>query len=212
MSSDTSLSSFLEKFFPNDVKRSLGIFSSDIGVFYSLTLILMTFSILPNEISTGRLVLPLCAGHTKNSLFLSKQLVYSTLCALPVFPIYILYYSICIGFLENNYELTSVIFNAALWVVAEFSIVFLTIGLSVLFKRKFYSLAIMASVIMVMPDLLSFFKFGKLLPTYILTYLYSSENEIKLIAIPLLVLVALLVLMECIILWKKVTIEVDERR
>ena len=211
MNSDMSISAFMEKFFPNDIKGSLGIFSSDIGTFYSLTVILMTFSLLPNEISTGRLVLPLCAGHGKNTLFLSKQLVYSVLCSFPIFPIYILYFYIGTGFLVLNYGFKSVLINAVLWVFAEFSIVYITIGLSVLYKQKYIGLATMVFIILVVPDMLTFFKFGTYFPTYILTYLYTSSTNLKLLIIPIMLLIVIMAIVDLIIIKKQFSVEVDER-
>lgn len=212
MSSDMSISAFMEKFFPNDLKGSLGIFSSDIGIFYLLTVIIMTFSLLPNEISTGRLVLPLCAGHGKNTLFISKQMVYSILCSFPVFPIYILYYYIGAGFLLINYAFKSVLINAVLWFFSVFSVVYITIGLSVIYKHKYMSLATMAVIILMVPDMLSFFKFGKYFPTYILTYLYSSNTEPKSLVIPIISLFAIMAILDLIIIRKQFSVDVDERR
>lgn len=212
MSSDMSISTFMEKFFPNDLKGSLGIFSSDIGIFYSLTVIIMTFSLLPNEISTGQLVLPLCAGYSKNTLFISKQLIYSVLCAFPVFPIYVLYYCIGTGFLAINYGFKSVLFNAVLWVFAVFSVAYITVGLSVIYKHKYMSLATMAVIILMVPDMLSFFKFGKYFPTYILTYLYSSNTDQKTLIVPILSLFAIMAILDLIIIRKQFSVDVDERR
>lgn len=212
MSKDMSISDFMAKFFPYDLKGSLGIFSSDIGIFYSLTIIVMTYSLMPNEISTGRLILPLCAGHSKNALFFSKQCVYGILCAIPVFPIYVMYYYIGVGFLANNYSFSSALFNALLWVIAEFSVVFFTIGLSVLYRHRFMSLASMGILIMIAPDILSFFKFGKYFPTYILTYLYSSNEDPSSLVIPVALIVVLMIIMDFIIVNKHFSVEVDERR
>ncbi len=212
MSTDMSISSFMEKFFPRDLKGSLGIFSSDIGVFYSLAIIFLTHALLPTDISLGRFILPLCAGHTENSLFLSKQLVYSFLCAVPVFPCYMLYYYIGVLFLENNYSINSVVFNALMLSIAEFSIVYITIALSVLYKHKRLSLLTMAIFVMVAPDLLSFFKFGSYLPTYIFTYLYRSENNIKKLLFPALSLLLVLVIIDAIIMRRPFIIHVDDRR
>lgn len=212
MSPDMSIPAFMEKFFPHDMKRSLGIFSSDIGIFYSLAVIFMTFSLLPTEISTGRMILPLCAGYSKNVLFLSKQLVYSLLCAFPVFPVYMLYYFIGTGFLELNYPFGSVLTNALIWVFTEFSIVYLTIALSVIYKHRFLSLVTMAAGIMVLPDMLSFFSFGKVLPTHILTYLYLSDRNIGSLTIPAFFLIAIMVLVDALILRNNFSVDVDERR
>ena len=212
MNTDMSVSAFMEKFFPVDLKGSLGIFSSDIGIFYSLTVIFLTYSLLPNDISKGRLILPLCAGYKKNTLFLSKQFVYSILCAFPVLPIYVLYYYIGVGFLDVNYPFKFAIFNALLWLLAVFAIVYLTIALSVLYKHKYSCLATMVLIIMVAPDVLSFFKFGPFFPTHILTYLYRSDENTGALVIPILVLLLILICVDLVALKKQFSVEIDERR
>lgn len=212
MGPDMSITTFMEKFFPHDMKGSLGIFSSDIGVFYSLTVVVLTYSLLPYEISTGRMILPLCAGYSKNTLFLSKQLVYSLLCAFPVLPVYLLYYFIGTGFLEQNYPFEAVMTNAFLWVFAEFSIIYLTIAFSVIYNHRLLTLATMAICIMVLPDMLTFFSFGKVLPTYILTYLYLSAQDIGSLLIPALILCAIMIALDLIIMTHRFSVDVDERR
>ena len=212
MSSDMSVSSFMEKFFPNDLKGSLGIFSADIGVFYSLTIIVLTYSILPNEISTGRLILPLCAGYTRNTIFISKQFVYSFLCAVPVFPFYILYFYIGSTFLDINYSFELAVINALLLSLSEFSIVYFTIALSVLYKYKLLCLATMSFTVMVAPDILSFFKFGDYFPTHILTYLYRSDENLQGLIIPVIVLLSLFVCVDFLVIKKQFSVDVDERR
>ena len=54
----------------------------------------------------------------------------------------------------------------------------------------------MIGVVLVAPDVLSFFKFGKYLPTYLLTFAYTMSAEVTDLIVPIIGLVAL-----CLILF-----------
>jgi len=168
------------------LKESLGIFSSDVGIFYSLLVICITFSLLPNEIEKGKMILAVCAGYSKNAFFLSKQITYVFFCAIPVMPIYIIYFIIGSTFLENNIDINHVIINAIVALIIELLISSRTIALSVIYRHKYAALISMASTIVILPDFISLFSFGKYFPTYLLSYIYSSSSEIETLIIPLM--------------------------
>lgn len=212
LSDDTSLTDFMGKFFPNGLKESLGVFSSDVGVFYSVLVICLTFNLLPHEIETGKLILPICAGYSKNIFFLSKQITYGFFCAAPVIPVYLLYYFIASGFLSVNIAIKYVIINAILLALIEFLISSITISLSVIYRRKYLSVVSVVSVVVIFPDFLTLFSFGKYLPTYILTYVYSSSVYPATIVIPLIESILILIILDIIVLKKKFSIDIDERR
>ena len=50
----------------------------------------------------------------------------------------------------------------------------------------------MLVIVMVAPDVLSLFSFGKFLPTYLLTFVYSMESDIRMIIVPIIELVGLI--------------------
>lgn len=212
LSDDTSLAEFMGKFFPQTLKESMGIFSSDVGVFYSLLVICLSFNLLPNEIESGKLILPLCAGYNKNIFFISKEITYSFLCAAPVFPIYVLYFFLGSNFLENNYNLESVIINGIVLAVTEFFICCFTITLSVIYKNKYIPLVNILLFVVVLPDILSSFSFAKYIPTYMLTYVYTSSEEPKLLIVPIAISVVVIAVLNIFVLNRKFSIDVDERR
>lgn len=212
LSEETSLTSFMEKFFPSDIRSSMGIFASDIGVFYGLLVIFLTYNLVPDEIQTGKIILPLCAGHSKRHMLVSKLIVYGGLMALPVFPIYMVYYMIGSGFLENNYSLLDAARSGLLMAFAIYSVINLTISLSVIFRKKFTSLAIMVGIILVAPDALSFFSFARYLPTYILTFLYKSSTDYKTVIFPLTIIIGLMIILNSYALLSKLKISFDDRR
>ncbi len=157
LSDDTSLVELMNKCFPTNLKGSIGAFSSNIGVFYSLLVIYMTFDLLPKEIESGKLILPVCAGYNKNTFFFSKQIVYGFFCAFPVFPIYMIYYFIGSTFLSINIEFKYVVVNALVLMTIEMLISTITIALSVIYRHKYLPLINMASIVIIFPDFLSLF-------------------------------------------------------
>ena len=55
MISDTeSLDEMLSKLFPSDVAGSMGVWASDVGIFYTVVITLMTHALIPDEIKTGK--------------------------------------------------------------------------------------------------------------------------------------------------------------
>ena len=71
-----AINELMAKLFPQDVKGSLKIFSSDVGVFYTIAVCLICHSILPGEIKNGRWLIPVNAGIEKRTLLTSKCFVY----------------------------------------------------------------------------------------------------------------------------------------
>ena len=211
LSGDTTLADFMSQFFPADLKGSMGIFSSDVGIFYSLVLIIFTFNLLPSEIASGKMILPLCAGHNKNMLLLSKQLTYSTLLAFPVFPVYLLYYTIGTSLLQNNYDFKTAVGNALVLTSVAFFVTSITIVLSVVMKRKYLTLATMVVAIMVAPDLLSYFTFGQYFPTYLLTFSYNTSSTFSSLIVPYAVTIVLLLFLDIWAIKKRFTVDVDAR-
>lgn len=211
-SSDTSLGEFMEQFFPNDLKKSLGMFCSDIGVFYSLVVIFITYNVLPDEISSGKVILPLCAGYNKKVIFFSKQLVYSLLCMFPVLTGYMLYYCVGNSLLSGRFPFVDAITNAIVIALAEFFVAASTIALSVIFKKKYVSLIVMASIIMVAPDMLHYFNFGQYFPTFLLTYTYNSLCNPSLLILPITFMIILLIFLDIFAIRFDLLRIIDDRR
>lgn len=201
-----------EKLFPQDLKGSCGIFASDIGLFYSLMVILTTYTLLPNEIKNGRIIPPICAGYSRAILLISKEVVYGLLFAMPVFCGYILYYSIAGNFLIVNYPMREALQNAVALAIAEFVIASFSIVLSVINKQPMLTFAFMASCVMIVPDALSYFQFARFFPTYLLTYTYNSSKEFGLLLWPTWMSMLVLCLTNIFALRKRMEICYDSRR
>lgn len=194
--SDTqSIEGLMSKLFPSDVAGSIGVFSSDIGVFYTMLISFMCFNMIPSEIKTGKWIIPLNMGYKSYHLLLSKCLVYGCGTTLPVFASYNLYYCIASMKLEVNFELKNAIINSVILSVAMFMIVVSTIMLSVLYKHSIFAALSILIVVMSVPDILTFFSFGRFFPTYILTFVYSSKSTYEEVLIPVIILILCIVVL-----------------
>ena len=207
-----SASAITEKLFPQNLKGSCGMFAADIGLFYSLMVILVTYTLLPNDIKNGRIIPPICAGYSKAALLISKEIVYGLLFALPVFCGYLLYYSIAGNFLLRNYSLGEALQNATALMVAEFFIAAFSIVLSVVNKQPVLTFAFMASCVMIVPDALSYFQFARFFPTYLLTYTYNSSRDFSVLLWPVWMSMLGLCLINIFALRKRMEICYDSRR
>lgn len=211
-SEGSSLFEFMNKFFPSDLKSSMGIFSSDVGVFYGFIAIFFSYSTIPDDIHSGRIIIPLCCGHSLRSYVLSKEIVYSSLICIPVFVAYMLYYLAGSAILENNYAIETAIINGLVLSFSIFAITVITMALSMIFKNRFSVLALMIGIILVVPDALSFFTFGRFFPTYLLTYTYTSSSDYPSLVIPLLLAIGAIILLNTYAILVRLRIDIDDRR
>ena len=207
-----SADSFITRSFPNTLRGSLGIFSADIGVFYSVFIVIFTYNLLPEEIESGRLIFPICAGHSKKLILLSKEIVYGILMSIPVFAAYLIYFLIAGNFLENDFLLIDAICNAAVLAVSIFAIVSFTIVFSVIIKGRYTTLIIMISSVLVLPDMMTFIRVGRYLPTYLLTFAYNTYNDYITLLIPGILLLGCLAVANTVMLCIKEVPSIDERR
>lgn len=174
----------LARFFPADVKGSLGILASDIGVFYSIVAVWMSFSLIPAELRAGKWILPVQAGYRAETLLLSKCLIYAAGTAFPVFVIYQVYYMAASALLEANLAYTTAVLNALTLSFGIASIVMAAMLLSVLQRGNIWAALTVLLTVIAAPDVLTFFSFGKWLPTYILTFAYSVDCSVTALVLP----------------------------
>ena len=197
MISDTaSLEAMMANLFPGDLKGSMGIWGSDVGVFYTIIVVLMVHSLVPGEIKNGKWVMPVATGYRKQELLLSKCLIYGVGAAFPVFILSNLYYFVASSLLEVNVNLTEAFSATVILSIAIAGITIITILSSVLYKHSIAAGLSMIIIVMVAPDVLTYFAFGKYLPTYLLTYVYSMTNNLTEVIVPLIELVVI-----CIVLF-----------
>ena len=164
-----AINELMAKLFPQDVKGSLKIFSSDVGVFYTIAVCLICHSILPGEIKNGRWLIPVNAGIEKRTLLTSKCFVYSMGMAFPVLVVYNVYYYAASVLLNANCRYGTALQNSA---VLSLSVAFIAI------------------VTILSSDALTFFSFGKLFPTYLLTFTYTLGENLMDIIVPVVIMVA----------------------
>jgi ABC-2 type transport system permease protein len=183
-----SIIEMMEKLFPGDVKGSLGIFASDVGVFYTIVIALMCHGLLPGEIRDGKWIIPVNIGISKSKLIGSKCIVYACGIGLPVLVITNLYYYVSATLLNNNLTIETAVLNSVVLCFSVMGIVASTILLSVIYKHSILAALSVILTVMAAPDVLTFFTFGKYFPTYLLTFTYTVSDSIFDLIIPAIVL------------------------
>ena len=179
-----AINELMTRLFPQDVRGSLMIFASDVGVFYTIVVCLICHSMIPGEIKKGQWIIPVNAGVKKRNLLASKCIVYAAGMAFPVFVIYNLYYFVASILLEANCRYEIALLNGGVLSLSIAFIVIVTILNSVLYKHSAISALSIIIIVMMAPDVLTFFSFGRFLPTYLLTFTYGLGENAATIIIP----------------------------
>ena len=135
-------------------------------------------------------------------LILSKCLVYGAVAGASVFAGYLFYFMVANTCMDRNMSLGNALICGLVHSLNLFFIVAYTELFSVLYKSPVFAAVSMIATILLVPDLAVYFPFGKLLPTYLLTFVYDSSSEYSLILPPLICNVALL-----LILWLLVSMK-----
>ncbi|MDY3829448.1 MAG: hypothetical protein SOZ65_00720 [Erysipelotrichaceae bacterium] len=195
ISDPTAMNGMFAKMFPSDIRGSLGILSSDIGVFYTIVVVLMCHSLLPSEIQKGKWIMPINSGINVSKLVASKCLVYSTGMAFPVVVVINLYYYTASYFLINNIKWSNVLINSFVLGIAIASIVSITIITSLIYKHSIVAALSVIIVVSTAPDILTMFSFGKWFPTYLLTFVYNSESNLALLMVPTLIMIVIIIVL-----------------
>lgn len=207
-----AIADFLRSYFPQTLSGSMEFFSTEIGLFYSVLAIAFSFGVLPNEIKSGRLILPTCNGYKQKEIFLSKQLVYALFTSIPAGVSYFLYYLLGSTFLKRDYEIQMALLGAVVTAFNIFCIVCLSVALSVIYKHKIWVIVSLGLTVAASPDILGILPFGKYIPTYIYTYLnYPNKDPMELI-IPVIEYIVLIVVLDIVVIKRGFAVIVDERR
>lgn len=191
MSDGTQIEVLMQKLFPQSLKENMGIWSADVGIFFTIIIALVCCNIIPTEIKRGKWILIIKAGYCRQVLIASKILIYGIATAFPVFIMYNLYYGIAGLFLINNYSLNSVVVNSLVLSFAMFSISGLSISFSLICKNQLMASITIITTILAAPDILTLFSFGKIFPTHLLTFVYKSSDKWEELIIPFLGLIVL---------------------
>ncbi len=204
-----SLTNVIEKLFPSNVKSNMGIFSSDVVVFYGLILIYICTSVLPNEIMRRQWIIPLSVGYRRETILISKCIVYTVGTSFPVFVIGNIYYMVAACVLKNDMAWGSAVLNIIALTISIACISIISLFLSIIITNRIMAVFTIVSLVMVAPDIMTFFSFGEYLPTYLLTLVYNSEVTLEKSIIP--VCNILLIIVTCYLLavnkLKKIIVE-----
>ena len=196
ISDSKSLDDLMKNLFPNNVLGSVGIWASDVGVFYTIVVTLVTHGIISEELKNGRWIMPVAVGYDRRVLLASKCIVYGASAAFPVLVLTNLYYMMASTILEGGENISFPIFQSLSLSIAIGGITIITILLSVLYSHSISAAVSMIIIVLVAPDVLTYFKFGRYLPTYLLTFSYTMSTNALELLIPFAELVIL-----CIILF-----------
>lgn len=181
----------MAKLFPQTVKENMGIWASDIIIFFTIAISLVCCNLLPSEIRSSKWILVMEAGYSHWQMLFSKMLVYGSCTAFPVFVGYNLYYALCRIFISDNYSSAIALGNSVVVAAAVFFITTLSITLSVIYKNHIIAVITMVITVLAAPDILTMFSFGKLFPTYLLTFVYNSSDTFAELIIPCISLIVL---------------------
>ena len=187
----SQIQQIMAKLFPQTVKENMGIWASDIIIFFTIAISLVCCNLLPSEIRSGKWILVMEAGYSHWQMLFSKMLVYGSCTAFPVFVGYNLYYALCGIFVSANYSSAIALGNSVVIAVSVFFITTLSITLSVIYKNHIMAVITMVITVLAAPDILTMFSFGKLFPTYLLTFVYNSSNAFAELIIPCITLIIL---------------------
>lgn len=196
----SSVVAMLDEILPRDLQLNCAVFAADVGLFYAVIVVFLTFGLIPGEIKMGRLILPVCAGYTRRELFSSKLVVYSIGLSLPVFPMYMFYYLFAATMFDRNFQPQHALINALLLTFGVFVHVNLTIAMSMMYKHKIATLFTMLGFVVVLPEIMARLPWGQYFPTHVYTYAYNSLTSPEEIGIPMLEIVVIVALVDFIAL------------
>lgn len=171
-----ALEGMITQFYPRMVAQSVGVYSYYIGVFFSLVVIILTHNLLPKELKKGRWVLPIEQGYTRKDFVTSKCIVYGLLASVSVMTGYMVYFAVANTFMIRNFMIKQAFFYAFVQGLNMFFIIAFTLLLSVCFKHSIIGAISMIATVMVGPDILGVFSFGRYLPTHMLSMVYDSRG------------------------------------
>lgn len=181
----------MAKLFPQTTRENMGIWASDVIIFFTIAISLVCCNLLPTEIRSGKWILVMEAGYSHWQMLLSKMLVYGACTAFPVFVGYNLYYMLTGMLISDNYTAAIAFGNSVVIALSVFFITTLSITLSVLYKNYIMAVITMVITVLAAPDIFAMFSFGKLLPTHLLTFIYNSSGNFSELVVPCITLIAL---------------------
>lgn len=181
-----SLTDVIVSLYPKNLRESIGVYAYYIGFFYVLVVTIALHGILVSEEKRGTWILPLQMGYRKCDIVLSKCLTYGAASAVSVFAGYLFYYLFAGCFMERNMGFGHALLLGALHGIDMGIVVAYVLLLSLLFPVPALSAVSVIATVIFLPDLLNYFSFGRHLPTYLLTFVYESNDRFSQIVGPMI--------------------------
>lgn len=164
----------LRAMLPDNVSGSMGMYAADMGLFYIITVIMLTSGVVTKEIKKKQWILPMCVGIKPKNMLLAKYIVYGCMSMSATFLGYTFYYIIALYYFDRDMSAIQFLACGSVFALAVLWVTILSIGLSVTSKKQWIAASSMIATTLLTPDILYLFKFGRFLPTFMLTYVYNS--------------------------------------
>lgn len=181
-----ALNQTIGNFYAADMRTSFGLWAPDVCLFYTILVVLITLNIIPNERHRGCWIMPNAVGYKKSQILLSKCIVYSLGASLPVFVFSLIYYAVSALFMVHDLAFGEALIDSVVLTIAMATIVVVTILTSAIGKHPIIAAISIIVFVLLGPDLLALFTFGRYLPTYILSYVYMMEYDLGALIIPII--------------------------
>ena len=195
----SALEQLVSRLYPKVLSENLAIYAYYLGFMFSIVVVLMTNSLLPGERTEGKWILPMEHGYEKRDFLGSKVIVYGSIAAVSVFVGYLLYYMIAWTFMDRDMSFAQAFICAIVHAVNLFFIVTYTFLFSLMFKSPAIGAVSMIATILLVPDIMTYFSFGRYLPTYLLTFVYTSGDRYADLAVPFVLNVFILLVLYIVV-------------
>ena len=193
-----NIDSVMTGLLPDDLSECMGLWSADMGMFYTIVLTVLASMAVPNEIKAGKWIIPVNAGFKKKNIVLSKAFVYGIFGSVSVFVSYMLYYLIGLLYLERNLSFINGFVDALALSVGFFAVAADSVLLSYIVKSAVLPAFLHIITILIVPDVFSLFDFGKYFPTHVFTFAYNSMNRYNELVVPI---AEIILIMALLLLW-----------
>lgn len=190
-----SLLTILKQLFPNSINGSLGLFNSDVIIFYLSYMVISSCNILSDEFEKGIWIIPTCNGFTKRQLILSRSIVFSLGAALPCVFYEIIYYLIGQVYLKGQISVIDVVLHSVLLFIVVLSVELITFIVSFDLRSKTLSILTIIGCFIILPDILTTLNINIFFPTYLITNLITFSENYSLCLIPLIELIGITVVL-----------------
>ena len=193
-----NIDSVMTGLLPDDLSDCMGLWSADMGMFYTIVLTVLASMAIPNEIKACKWIIPVNAGFKKKNIVISKAIVYGIFGSVSVFVSYMLYYLIGLLYLERNFSFIHALINALALSVGFFAVAADSVLLSYIAKSAVLPAFLHMITILIVPDVFSLFDFGKYFPTHVFTFAYNSLNRYNELVVPI---AEIILIMALLLLW-----------